>query len=326
MTGRKRRVHTRKLVAIAAVAAALAAAAGAQAPAAPTAGEAGEKRRELWRKLEESVREADRRLDGVLGAAIQDLTTKELLLVNGDELFPQASTIKVAVLAELFHQDEQTARGTRGRARLLDPYLVRTEDVVQDSDILQGLTPGVTRLTNRDLATAMVAVSDNGATNVLIDRLGMDNVNAFLRSRGLTATRLRRRMMDLKAASEGRENVSTPREMAAFFEAIWSGKVFDAGRTKDFFRVLSTPKESALRRGLPEGTQSATKPGSLEAVRYDCGIVFAKDRPFVLCVMTTYLRDEKAGEETIARLAAAAWSYFDRVGRASALGRVISTR
>src|SRR6266851_4870534 len=87
------------------------------------------------------------------------------------------------------------------------------EDLVIGSDIMLGLTPGFTRLTLRDLATMMVAVSDNSATNVLIDRVGFDNVNAMLEGLGLHGTRLRRKMMDLKAASEGRENVSTPREM-----------------------------------------------------------------------------------------------------------------
>src|SRR5256885_9694918 len=90
---------------------------------------------------------------------------------------------------------------------------------------MDGLTSGVTRITLRDLATMMVAVSDNSATNVLIDRVGMENVNAFLESLGLTHTRLRRKMMDLKAASEGRENVSTPAEMMALLEALYSGKV-----------------------------------------------------------------------------------------------------
>ena len=83
-----------------------------------------------------------------------------------------------------------------------------------DSDIMNGLTPGVSRGSPlRDLATMMVAVSDNSATNVLIDRVGMQNVNAMLDSLGLTHTRLRRKMMDLEAAKEGRENISTPREM-----------------------------------------------------------------------------------------------------------------
>jgi beta-lactamase class A len=181
-------------------------------------------------------------------------------------------------------------------------------------------------LTNRDLATMMVAVSDNGATNVLIDRLGIENVNAFLESLRIRATRLNRRMMDLKAASEGRENVSTPREMAALLQTIWAGKAFDKERTADFWKMLATPKPSALRRGLPDDARSANKTGSLEGVRTDSGVVFAPNRPFVICVMTTYLRDEKAGEDAITRIAAAAWSYFDRVGRASPLGRVISTK
>jgi beta-lactamase class A len=301
---------------------------GAAAPETPAAPEKPleQKRELLWRKLEREVSETASRLDGVAGVAIRDLTSGETLLLNGDELFPQASSIKIAVLAELYHQDAEAARGASDKAKRGDLYTVRSEDVVQDSDILQGLTPGVTRITNRDLATMMVAVSDNGATNVLIDRLGMENVNAFLESLGLRATRLRRRMMDLKAAGEGRENVATPREMMTLLETIWSGKAFDKERTADFWKVLSTPKESALRRGLPAEAVSATKPGSLEAVRNDSGVVFAPNRPFVLCVMTTYLKDEKAGEEAISKIAGAAWSYFERVGRASPLGRVISTK
>ena len=76
-------------------------------------------------------------------------------------------------------------------------------------------------MTNRDLATFMVAVSDNSATNVLIDRVGMQNVNVMLDSLGLHQTRLQRKMMDVKAAQEGRENISTPSEMMALFAALY---------------------------------------------------------------------------------------------------------
>jgi beta-lactamase class A len=95
--------------------------------------------------------------------------------------------------------------------------------------------------------------------------------------------------------------------------------------TEDFFKILGTHKDSALVRGLPAGTKASTKPGALEGVRNDSGIVFAKNRPFVLCVMTTYLRDEKAGDRAISDIAAAAYRHFDRLGRASEYGRVIST-
>src|SRR5260370_19082955 len=98
--------------------------------------------------------------------------------------------------------------------------------MLRDSAPTLGLSPGVTRLTNGDLATMVSAVSDNAAANVLIDRVGMENVNTMLDSLGLTNTRLRRKMMDLKAAQEGRENVSTPREIMTLLQPIWQNKLF----------------------------------------------------------------------------------------------------
>jgi beta-lactamase class A len=233
---------------------------------------------------------------------------------------PQASSIKIAVLANLFLQAQQ------GKLKLTDEYTVSKEDLVDGSDIMQGLTPGVTRLTLRDLATMMVAVSDNSATNVLIRRVGMENVNAMLESAGLHVTRLQRQMMDLKAASEGRENISTPREMMTLLELIYRGKLLNKEMTADFIKILSTHKESSLLQGLPDDVIAANKPGELEAVRNDSGIVLIKNRPYILCVMTTFLKSEKEGSAAIRRISELAYSYFDRVSRASEYGRVVSPK
>lgn len=283
------------------------------------------KQQVLWDKLESQVRDIDRNLDGVMGVAIEDLTTGQKFLLHEDEVFPQASSIKITVLAELYHQAQLSAGGASGKAKLADLYVVNAKDLVQDSDIMGGLTPGVTRVTNRDLATMMVAVSDNSAANVLIDRVGMENVNALLDSLGLAHTRLRRKMMDLKAASEGRENISTPREMMTLLDQIYRGKVLNKEMTDDFLQMLSTHKYSAISRDLPEGVRSADKPGELEGVRTDSGIVFAANRPYVISVMTSYLHNERDGAEAIARISVAAYSLFDRLGRASEYGRVVST-
>ena len=201
----------------------------------------------LWQKLETSITDTDRSLDGVMGVAIVDLTDNHQYLLHADDVYPQASSIKIAVLAELYRQSQQ------GKLKLTDSYTVNASDLVPDSDIMGGLTPGVTKLTLRDVATMMVAVSDNSATNVLIDRVGMDNVNALMTSLGLKHTLLRRKMMDLKAAGEGRENVSTPKEMATLLEQIYRGKVLNKEMTADFFVMLSTPKNSFIPRDLPEG-------------------------------------------------------------------------
>jgi len=272
----------------------------------------------LWQKLETSVTDTDRSLDGVMGVAIVDLTDNHQYLLHADDVYPQASSIKIAVLAELYRQSQQ------GKLKLTDSYTVNASDLVPDSDIMGGLTPGVTKLTLRDVATMMVAVSDNSATNVLIDRVGMDNVNALMTSLGLKHTLLRRKMMDLKAAGEGRENVSTPKEMSTLLQQIYHGKVLNKEMTDDFFKVLSTHKDSWIPRYLPEGLKMANKPGALEGVRNDSGVIFVENRPYIICVMTTYLRRESDGEEAIARVSQAAYRMFDRLARASEYGRVIS--
>ena len=277
-----------------------------------------EKRQLLWQKLESTIHDVDQHLDGVMGIAIEDLTTGDHFFLHENEVFAQASSIKITVLAQFYLLAQQ------GKLKLTDLYTVQASDLVPDSDIMGGLTPGVTRITLRDLATMMVAVSDNSATNVLIDRVGMDNVNTMLDSLGLSHTRLRRKMMDLKAAAEGRENISTPREMMTLLETIYRGKVLNKESTADFFKMLSTNKSSWIPRDLPADLKVANKPGSLEAVRNDSGIVFVEGRPYVICVMTSFLRNERDGEDAISKISLAAWRMFDRLSRASEYGRVVS--
>jgi beta-lactamase class A len=280
--------------------------------------QSSEKRQVLWQKLEAAIHDVDQHLDGVMGVAIEDLTTGDHFFLHENEVFAQASSIKIAVLANLYLQAQQ------GKLKLNDLYTVQSSDLVPDSDIMGGLTPGVTRITLRDLATMMVAVSDNAATNVLIDRAGMENVNAMLDSLSLSHTRLRRKMMDLQAAKEGRENISTPREMRTLLEAIYYGKLLNKESTTDFFKVLSTNKSSWIPRDLPADVKIANKPGSLEGVRNDSGVVFVDGRPYVICVMTSFLRNERDGEEAISKISLAAWRMFDRLSRASEYGRVVS--
>jgi beta-lactamase class A len=309
----QKRIAARLTLACLCLAGGVAASAYAQTSQPPT-----EKQTVLWMKLEKSILDIDRALDGVMGVAIVDLTDGHKYLLHANDVYPQASSIKICVLAELYRQAQQ------GKLKLTDLYTVNAADLVQDSDIMGGLTPGVTQITLRDLATMMVAVSDNSATNVLIDRVGMDNVNAFLKAQGLRDTRLRRKMMDLKAAAEGRENVSTPNEMLNLLQALYRDEILNKEMTADFFKVLSTHKDSWIPRNLPDDLRIADKPGALEGVRNDSGVIFVDKRPYVLCVMTTYLHRERDGEEAISNISLAAWRMFDRLARASEYGRVIS--
>src|SRR5438874_5788665 len=282
----------------------------------------------FWKKLEARVDEIAERFDGVMGIAIVDLVDERAILKNADQVFPTASSIKIAILLELYRQEQQAqARGgTPGKAKLADTYTFDAKDVVEGSQIMTGLTSGVTRLTNRDLAQFTVAVSDNAAANVLIDRVGMQNVNATLRNLGLTKTTLRRKMMDIAAAKRGEENVSTPQEMTRLLEAIHKGKALDKELANAFMKQLSTKKESYIPRRLPPDVDVANKPGDLDGVRTDSGIVFAKNRLFAISVMTAYDRDERAAEGAIAEIALEAFHYFEMRGKTTEYGRVLDQK
>ena len=277
-----------------------------------------DKEQVLWQKLEATINGVDRNLEGVLGVAILDLTTGQKYFLHADEVLPTASSIKIAILAELYRQAQQ------GKIKLGDLYTLQSSDLAGGSGIAGALTPGVTRLTIRDVAVLMISVSDNSATNIIIDRIGIENVNALLDSLSLTQTRLRRKMMDVKAAGEGRENIATPREMVTMLESLYRGRVLNKPMTEDFFTLLSVHKESYIPRELPEDLRIANKPGELEGVRNDSGIVFTGSRPFAISVMTTYLRREKDGGDAIVRIATAAYQMFDRLSRSSQYGRVVS--
>jgi beta-lactamase class A len=278
----------------------------------------------LWKKLETRVEEIAARLDGLMGVAILDLTDGRILLRNADRVFPAASSIKIAILLELYRQDQEARAGAKGKAKLNDSYTFDPKDLVEDSQIMAGLTAGVTRVTNRDLAQFMVAVSDNAAANILIDRVGKDNVNAMLHSLGLSKTMLRRKMMDIAAARRGDENVATPQEMVRLLEMIYKGKALNKELTDELIKQLKTlKKDSYLSYELPAAVELADKPGTLDGVRNDSGIVFAQNRPFAISVMTAYDRDEKAAERAISEVALGAYHCFEMRGKTSEYGRIL---
>ena len=170
---------------------------------------AAEPTREILRaRFEASVRSIVDEVDGVMGVTIEDLKSGERLSLNGDLVFTQASAIKLPLLVELFRQAED------GRHDLDAPVTLTEGDVVPGSGVLRRLTAGQVTMTLLDIATLMIIVSDNTATNMIIDRVGMDQVNETMARLGLGETKLQRKMMDADAWSENRENLSTPNEQA----------------------------------------------------------------------------------------------------------------
>jgi len=274
----------------------------------------------LHAKLESELTNVAEHLNGVMGYAIKDLATGETFLRLPNTVFPQASSIKLTVLLELMRQAQE------GKLSLEEKHtLRRSEMTVGDTEpILTMLGDGTVTLSLRDLAVFMVVLSDNTATNILIDRLGMDNINEGITRLVLKDTKLRRRMIDLEAAKKGHENVSTPFEMMTLVEKIHNGQALDAAHTAEYFSLLRLPKESEFHKALPDDVSIADKPGSLEGVRCDTGFIDLSGHPFIMSITTTYLAQGDEGERAIEEVARLVYDYFSRLSRSSSYGRVIS--
>ena len=274
----------------------------------------------LHAQLETELTRTAERLNGVMGYAVKDLSGGETFLRLPDTVFPQASSIKLTILLELMRQAQE------GKLSLEEKHtLRRSEMTVGDTEpILTMLGDGTVTLSLHDLAIFMVVLSDNTATNILIDRLGMDNINEGVTRLGLKETKLRRHMIDLEAAKKGNENVSTPREMLTLIEKVHAGQALDAAHSKEYFDLLRLPKESEFHKALPEDVSIADKPGSLEGVRCDTGLIDIPGHPFVMSITTTYNASDNEGERAVEDVARLAYDYFNRLSRSSSYGRVIS--
>jgi beta-lactamase class A len=254
-------------------------------------------------------------LDGVMGYAIAGIESPERFERHANDVFPTASTIKLAILYELFRQADE------GRVQLDAQQTLDRRAAVGGSGILNELTTPT--LSIRDYATLMIVLSDNTATNVLIDVVGMKQVTARMQSLGLRNTRLRRKMIDLEAARRGDENVSTPAELAMLLQLLYRGEGLSSTSRDSLLAILRKSKSSPMRTAIPARVAVANKPGGLEGVAVDAGIVYLEGRPYVQAIMTTYLKDDAAGDAAIESASRAAFDYFSRMAASSEYGRSI---
>src|SRR5208283_2017768 len=259
---------------------------GAVAPPPASGPGAAELRGKLGRELNQMVAQ----FDGVMAVEFKDLEGGDLVAIHADMVLPQASAIKIAVLVELLRQAQA------GKLRLEERVEIRKAQFAGGSGVLQDFGDGTSAVSLRDLAALMMAVSDNSATNLLIDRVGQARVNETLQSLGLERTRLLRRMIQPEEERRGVENVSTAREMASLLEQLYRGKLLDERDTALALELLKNEKyeRTPIGRGLPAGVALASKTGSLPGVRCESGIVLLEGHPYVLSVMTTYAADDAA--------------------------------
>jgi len=264
-------------------------------------------------KLEVELRSIVAASGAEIAVAFRTLDGRSELLIEPDVAFHAASTMKVPVMIELFKQADA------GKLSLQDPLLVRNEfhSIVDnslfalssgaDSDKAVYAADGRT-LTLAQLCEAMITVSSNFATNLLIEKLGVENIRNTVTQLGAEGMQVLRGVEDQKAFDKGLNNSTTARGLMVLFERIGSGTA--VGRKPDaaMVDILKRQKfNDGIPAGLPKNVAVAHKTGNITRIHHDAGIVFAK-RPYVLVILVRGIQDSKQSGALMAKMSRAVYN------------------
>jgi beta-lactamase class A len=265
----------------------LAALAGARAHASQAARNDNSGNNELNGRIHQKV-------DGFAGKVslyARNFKTGQSYGLREDEPVRTASTIKLAILVECFFE------AAEGRLDLKEPAILTSAEKVTGSGLLQEFSDG-DKLPFRDVMDLMIVMSDNTATNLILDRIGGDAVNARMAKLGLTQTRVMRKILlgsktqSSGVTEEGRkpENAkwgigrSSPKEMVEILEKIYRGEVVNKAASDDMLAVLKRQRDhNGLGRDMRD-VAVASKSGALDQLRSDVGILYAPNGPFAMAV------------------------------------------
>ncbi len=226
---------------------------------------------------------------------------------RADDVFHAASTMKIPVMIELFHQARE------GKLKLDDPLAVKNEfhsladgssytlDPADDSEADLYKAVGETR-TLSQLCELMITVSSNLATNLLVEKLGVDNIRATVHALHADGMSVLRGVEDNKAYDKGMNNTTTARGLLILLEAIAKGQAVDRDSSRQMVDILARQKfNEAIPAGVPSGTRVAHKTGELTKVHHDAAIVYAP-RPFVLVILVRGLSESKDSAALMAEI------------------------
>ncbi|MGB6596058.1 MAG: serine hydrolase [Candidatus Acidiferrum sp.] len=237
--------------------------------------------------------------------AFRTLDGKTEWFFHADDPFHAASTMKIPVMIELFRQVRE------GKLKLDDALPIKNEfhsladgsdytlDAADDSEADLYKAVGQTR-TLGQLCELMITVSSNFATNLLIEKLGVENIRATVRSLHADGMNVLRGVEDEKAFEKGLNNTTTARGLLQLLDAIAQGKAVDRESSRQMLEILERQQfNEGIPAGLPPGTRVAHKTGEITKIHHDAAIVFAP-KPFVLVILVRGIADTKISAALIA--------------------------
>jgi beta-lactamase class A len=252
-----------------------------------------------------------------VGLVLLPLDGRAAVMIEPDKTFHAASTMKVPVMIELFRQAEA------GQLRLEDPLPIVNEfhsivdgsiyhlSVGDDSDAEVYKAVGKT-MTLRELCEAMITVSSNLAANLLIERLGVENIRTTVARLGATGMDVRRGVEDQKAFDQGLNNTTTARGLAVLLQELASGQAVSARADAEMVAILKRQKfNDAIPAGVPEGTPIAHKTGTITKIHHDAAIVYGP-RPYVLVILVRGIQEQKESAALMTAISKEVWNSLEK--------------
>jgi beta-lactamase class A len=255
--------------------------------------------------LEERILDSIDKCIGRISVAI-DLPSHSIR-INSDTPYSAASLIKVPILLEGFRQSEQ------GKIDLDETVLVPKEYRVGGAGVLSTLSEKIS-LTVEDLLTLMIIVSDNTATNLMIDRIGSEAINNLCNSLALKHTNLSRKLMDFQAMEQGHDNITSASDIITCLRILDQSQLFSQqSRGKMLYILHHQQFDTKLSARMDkEKIYIANKTGELPGVEHDCAIVRCEEKTAYIAVLIDELGENESARDTIAEIGKLLFDYLTK--------------
>ena len=249
------------------------------------------------------LKEIIEKCDADISMLVKDLSHNEILFnYNEEKVYPSASIIKIPIMIEALSKADNL------EIPLLTKIKIKDSDKVDFSIITE---QNLTQCTFLELITWMIISSDNTATNVLIDLLGMDKINDRINSLGMKTTKLQRKMMDFEAVKEGKNNFTSLKDMLVVMEGLYRGEIINKEVSKKAIDIMKNQRDNTmLKRYIQENIVLANKTGELHNLNNDVGIFYTKRADYFIGVFVHNVRDNEQAYKIIGKLSKKVYNYF----------------
>src|SRR5258708_14876106 len=257
-----------------------------------------------WQTFASALRHRVHRFNGTVGYIVKDLRTGHVVEANETGVFPSASLIKLPIMVAAFQavHDKRLSLSMR--------IALRRQDKRGGSGVLKFAVPG-TIFTLRELLEYMIIHSDNTATELVVQQLGLEYLQNTFHQLGLLDTEIHADGFRLAARHVVDDNRTSPRDMAFLLEKIYQRRMISADASDQMLDILKHQKlRDRLPRFIPTGWEIAHKTGLLRRACHDVGIVFSPGGDYLICVLTSHDATYKTAKHFIASLGRITFDYY----------------